>query len=126
MALVHMTKSFGASTFGEMALKCYQLITLPLALNGCDRVDVFYQYFSISFKAGEREKRGTAMALEVQIRGPATHVPKQWLKYRCISQMYTTKSSSQTTKRQTPYCCYTQPTHLASTAELWFSHQTHT
>ena len=23
MALVHMTKSFGASTFGEMALKCY-------------------------------------------------------------------------------------------------------
>ena len=39
MALVHMTKSFGASTFDEMALKYYQLTTVPLALNGCHRVD---------------------------------------------------------------------------------------
>ena len=38
MALVHMTKSFGASTFDEMALKYYQLITVPLALHGCHRV----------------------------------------------------------------------------------------
>ena len=64
MALVHMTKPFGASTFGEMALKCYQLITVPLALNGCDRVDVvFDQYlnFSLSITAGEREKRCVSM-----------------------------------------------------------------
>ena len=55
MALVHMTKSFGASIFDEMALTYYQLITVPLALNGCHRVDiVFDQYFSLSIKAGER------------------------------------------------------------------------
>ena len=82
MALLHMTKSFGASTFGEMALKYYQLITLPLALNGCHRVDVvFDQYFSLLIKAGGRETRGASIALEVKIRGPATPVPKQWLTY---------------------------------------------
>ena len=63
MALEYTTKSFGASTFGEMALKSYQLTIVPLALNGCDRVDVvFDQYFSLSIKAGEREKRGVSMA----------------------------------------------------------------
>ena len=68
MALVHMTKSFGASTFDEMTLKYYQLITVALALNGCHRVDVvFDQYFSLSIKAGEREKRDASMALGVQI-----------------------------------------------------------
>ena len=82
MALVHMTKSFGASTFGEMALKYYQPITVPLALNSCHRVDVVCdKYIDLSIKAGEREKRGGSMALEVQIRGPATPIPKQLLKY---------------------------------------------
>ena len=42
MALAHMTKSFGASAFDEMALKYYQLIIVPLALNGCHRVDVVF------------------------------------------------------------------------------------
>ena len=53
MALVqcHMKKSFGASTFDGMALKYYQIITVPLALNGCHRVDfVFDQYFSLPIK----------------------------------------------------------------------------
>ena len=78
MALVHMTKSFGASIFDEMALKYYQLITVPLALNGCHLVDVvFDQYFSLSIKAGKREKRYVSMALEVQIRESASPVPKQ-------------------------------------------------
>ena len=82
MALVHMTNSFGASTFDEMAIEYYQLITVPLAFNGCHRVDVvFDKYFSISIKAGESEKRDASMASGVQIRGPATPVPKQWLKY---------------------------------------------
>ena len=73
MALVHMTKSFGASTFDEMELKYYQLITDPLALNGCHRVDVvFDQYLCLSLNR---------LWSEVQIRGPATPVPKQWLKY---------------------------------------------
>ena len=69
MALVHTTKSFGASTSDdEMALKYYQLITVPLTLNGCHRVDVvFDQYFSISIKYGEREKREASMALGVHI-----------------------------------------------------------
>ena len=78
MALVHMTKSFGASTFDEMTSKYYQLITVPLTLNGCHRVDVvFDQYFSLSIKAGKRENRYASMALEVQIRGPPSSVPKQ-------------------------------------------------
>ena len=83
MALVHMTTSVGASTFDEIALKYYQLSTVPLALNDCHLVDVvFDQYFSLSIKAGEREKRDAPnVALGVQIRGPATPVPKQWLKY---------------------------------------------
>ena len=64
MALVHMTKSFGASPFGEMALKYYQLVTVPLALNGCHQVDIgFNQYVSLSIKAGEREKRGVYITL---------------------------------------------------------------
>ena len=51
MALVHITKSFGASTLGEIGLTYYQLITVLLALNGCYRVDVvFGQYFSLSYK----------------------------------------------------------------------------
>ena len=68
MALLHMTKSFDASTFDEMALKYYDLITVPLALNGCHRVDVvFDQYFSLSINR---------LWPGVQIRGPATPVPK--------------------------------------------------
>ena len=47
MALVHMTKSFGASTVGEIALKYYQLITVPLALHGCHPVVVVFD-FSLS------------------------------------------------------------------------------
>ena len=78
MALVHITKSFGASTFDEIALKYHQLITVPLDLNGCYRIYVvFDQYFSISIKIGKSEKRYASMALEVQIRGPASPVPKQ-------------------------------------------------
>ena len=57
-------------------------LSLSLALNGCHRIDgVFDQYFSLSFKAGERQTRGASIVLEVQIRGTATPVPKQWLKY---------------------------------------------
>ena len=82
MALVQMTKSAGAANFGEMAFKYYSLVTAPLRRNGCQRVDVvFDRYSSLSIKAGEREKRGTSAALEVTIQGPATPIPKQWIKY---------------------------------------------
>ena len=59
-----------------MALKYYQLITVPLALNGCYRADVVFDN-SLSIKVGKSEKRYASMALEVQIRGSASPVPKQ-------------------------------------------------
>ena len=34
-----------------------------------------------SIKAGERSRRGESAALEVQIGGPLTPVPRQWGKY---------------------------------------------
>ena len=90
MALVHMTKSFGASTFGEMALKYYQLITLPLILNGCHRVDVvFDQYFSLSIKAGERgRKEVRLLPWRYKSEGQALLFQSSGLS---ISQMYITK-----------------------------------
>ena len=42
MALVHMTKSAGAANFGELVFKYYSLVTAPLGLNGCQRVDVVF------------------------------------------------------------------------------------
>ena len=47
---------------------------------GSDHV-VFDQYWDISIKAGERLRRGASSALEIQIGGPATPIPKQWGKY---------------------------------------------
>jgi hypothetical protein len=84
MALIQMTTSGGAVTFGEMASKYYNQFTAPLGRNGCQRVDVvFDRYLDLSIKAGERRKRGTSAGLEVKIQGPATPVPKQWSKYIC-------------------------------------------
>ena len=81
-ASVHMLKSGGVSTFGELAVKHYSLINAPLGQKGCVRVDVvFDQYKSVSIKAGEREKRGESTALEIKIQSPTTPIPKQWMKY---------------------------------------------
>ena len=89
MALVHMTKSFGASTFREMALKYYQLITLPLILNGCHRVDVvFDQYFSLSIKAGEGRKDVRLLPWRYKSEGQPLLFQSSGLS---ISQMYKTK-----------------------------------
>lgn len=82
MASVQMVKDGGASTFGELASKHYNLITSPLGQNGCTRVDaVIDQYRTKSIKAGERTKRGASTALEIKIHGPSTPLPKQWTKY---------------------------------------------
>ena len=55
---------------------------MPRSLNGCNRAAfVFNQYFSVSINSGKRGERGASMGLDIQIRGPATPVPKQWLKY---------------------------------------------
>ena len=82
MAVVQMSKTAGACTFGELSEKYYSIFTTPLSLNNCTQVHVvFDQYWDISIKAGERLRRGASSALEIQIRGPATPIPKQWGKY---------------------------------------------
>jgi hypothetical protein len=84
MAVVQMVKSGGASTFGDLSLKYFSYFTAPLSLHRCNCTDVhivFDQYFEVSIKAGERSRRGLTTALEVQIGGPSTPVPKQWGKY---------------------------------------------
>ena len=79
MAVVQMTKSAGASKFGDLSQKYYNIFTAPLNLPNCNNVHiVFDQYLEVSIKAGERLKRGASTALEVQIAGPSTPVPKQW------------------------------------------------
>lgn len=82
MAMIQVTKFGGVVTFGEMASKLYNKFTAPLGKNGCQRVDVvFDRYVDLSIKTGERRKRGTSAGLQVNIHGPATPVPNQWLKY---------------------------------------------
>ncbi|KAK3743279.1 hypothetical protein QZH41_005787 [Actinostola sp. cb2023] len=84
MAVVQMTKSGGASTFGDLSLKYFSIFTAPLSLHSCNCTEVhivFDQYLDVSIKAGERSRRGESTALEVQIGGPSTPVPKQWGKY---------------------------------------------
>ncbi|KAK3698753.1 hypothetical protein QZH41_004049 [Actinostola sp. cb2023] len=82
MALIQMLKFAGASTFGEMAGKYYEVVTGYHQQENCHRVDVvFDQYWHLSIKAGERKKRGETSALEVKIHGSSTPVPKQWPKY---------------------------------------------
>ena len=72
MAVVQMSKTAGACTFGELSEKYYSIFTRPLSLNNCTQVHVvFEQYWDISIKAGERLRRGASSALEIQIGGPA-------------------------------------------------------
>ncbi|KAK3724019.1 hypothetical protein QZH41_000590 [Actinostola sp. cb2023] len=78
MALIHTIKFAGASTFGELAAKYYEIITSYYRQGNCSRIDlVFDQYWDLSIKAGERQRRGEVTALEVQIHGLSTPVPKQ-------------------------------------------------
>ena len=82
MAVVQMSKSAGASTFGELSEKYYNIFSAPLFSNNCVQVHVvFDQYRDTSIKGGERQRRGASVGLEVQIGGPATPVPRQWGKY---------------------------------------------
>ena len=82
MALVQIVKSRSAKTFGEMAAKYFPIITDPLRQSNCNRVDiVFDQYWTVSIKAEERLRRGSANSLEIKINGP-----KQWVKYMANPQ----------------------------------------
>lgn len=82
MAVIQMSKSAGASTFGELSEKYYSIFTAPLLSDNCVQVHiVFDQYWERSIKEGERQRRGSTVALEVLIGGPATPVPRQWGKY---------------------------------------------
>ena len=81
MALAQSPRFAGATTFGEMATKYFELITAHYQQR-CHRLDVvFDHYWQLSIKAGERQKRGEASALEVRIHGASTPVPKQFPKY---------------------------------------------
>ena len=82
IAIVQMMKSAGASTFGELASKCYTAITAPLAQSSCKEVHmVFDQYWATSIKGGEHSRRRSSSSLEVHIHGPSMPIPKQWAKY---------------------------------------------
>jgi hypothetical protein len=83
MAIVHMLKSTGAKTFGELADKYYDTITAPFQRSGCNRVDVVFDRYDrpTSIKAAERLRRGAFTSLEISISGPSTPLPKQWEKY---------------------------------------------
>lgn len=86
MALVQMLKFAGASTFGEMVAKYFEVVTSYFR-QGCHRVDVvFDQYWQLSIKAGEQKKRGEANVLEVRIHGASTPVSKQFPKYIAYAQ----------------------------------------
>ena len=81
MALAQSPRFAGATTFREMATKYFELITAHYQ-QWCHRLDVvFDHYWQLSIKAGERQKRGEANALEVRIHGASTPVPKQFPKY---------------------------------------------
>lgn len=82
MAVIQMSKSAGASTFGELSEKYYNIFSAPLFSNNRVQVHVvFDQYWENSIKGGERQRRGASVGLEVQMGGPATPVPRQWGKY---------------------------------------------
>ena len=82
MAVIQMSRSAGASTFGELSEKYYNIFSAPLFSNNCEQVHVvFDQYWENSIKGGERQRRGASVGLEVQIGGPTTPVPRQWGKY---------------------------------------------
>ena len=79
MAIVQMTKSGGCTTFGELAGKYYDIFTATLSSNICAHVHVIFdQYWDISIKGGERQRRGKSSAFEVNTGGPSTPIPKQW------------------------------------------------
>ena len=91
MALVQSLRFAGATTFGEMATKYFEVFTAHYQQR-CHRLDVvFDRYWQLSIKAGEQQKQGEANALEVQIHGASTPVPKQFPKY--ISNAARTKSA---------------------------------
>jgi len=82
MAVIQISKSAGASTFGELSEKYYSIFTAPLLSDNCLQVHIIFdQYWERSIKGGERQRRGSTVALEVLIRGPATPVPRRWGKY---------------------------------------------
>lgn len=57
MVLVQMLKSGGAPTFGDLANKYYDMVTVPCRQPGCNRVDVVFECYDLlqSIRAGERK-----------------------------------------------------------------------
>ena len=72
---------FRSATLGELLQKYEAIVTRTLRQNSCTRVDlIFDQCGPLSFKAGERKKRGEASSLEVNIHSGSTPILKQWTK----------------------------------------------
>ena len=73
MAVIQMSKSAGASTFGELSEKYYRIITAPVSYDNSVQVHIIFdQYWERSIKGGERQRRESTVDLEVLIGGPAT------------------------------------------------------
>ena len=82
MAVIEISKFTGASTFGERSKTYYNIFSASLFFNNCVQFHVvFDQYWENSIKAGEHQRRGASVVLEVKIGGPAIPVPRQWGKY---------------------------------------------
>ena len=71
-----MTKSSETDIFGELSEKYFNIFTAPLLSNNWSLTDAERLH-----QGGQRQRRGTYIGLEVQIRGPATPVPREWGKY---------------------------------------------
>ena len=83
MATIQMVKSGGAATFGELANKYWEILTAPLNQVDCNRVDIIFDRYDRqeSIKLQEHDRRGASTALEINIAGGNTPLPKQWAKY---------------------------------------------
>jgi len=77
MAMVQMLQTGGASNFGELAARHYDLIVAPLGQNGCIRVDVVFNRYMPSQSRVENEQMGIIHCF----RDPDPPVPRQWSKY---------------------------------------------
>ena len=76
MALIQMMKIGGSTTFGDMALVYYKVITAFHEQYRCNRINiVFGSYQEMSITAGESKKRSSSTAVEVNIYSSATPLP---------------------------------------------------
>ena len=74
ISIVQTVRSGGAKTFGLLAEKYAKVFSSSLGVNGCNRVDMVFDRYDKSIKAGERAMRGSSSELEINISGPITPI----------------------------------------------------